>query len=420
MTSSTTIEKILAAASGRDTVAAGDVVVVDIDRVVLIDMQFRAFNGWRRPLKIADPDRLSIIFDHATPAPSIDDANAHREARIFAREFGITDMHDVSGSGICHQVIAEDGLARPGQLLVCADSHTCAGGAFNCAARGMGPAEVLQAMCTGQTWMTVPETFRVDLTGTLSKWVSGKDVFLQIAGTAGSKPENRAIEFGGPGVATLPFSERRVMATQSVELLSEFSLFPLDDVAAAVLAATPRGAAAGGVWSDDDARFADRMAIDLATVEPHVGLPGRVVDHTVPVSAAGDVRVDQCFIGSCANGKLEDLTIAAEVLAGQHIAAGVRLVVTPASSKVYLAAVRSGVIETLLTAGAVVTSPACGACFGYDLGVLGDGEVCVTSSTRNFTGRMGSPTASVYMASPAVVAASAIAGRLVDPREVMA
>lgn len=414
----TTIEKILARASGTTSARPGDVVVVHVDRVVLIDMQFRAFNGWRRPLKVADPSQLSVIFDHAVPAPTVDDANAHQEGRRFAEQFGVTDVHDVSATGICHQVIAEQGLARPGELLVCADSHTCAGGAFNCAARGMGPAEVLQAMCTGQTWMVVPETLRVDLTGALGPYVSGKDVFLHLAGTIGSTADGRSVEFGGEGLATLPIAERRVIATQGIELMADFALFPYDSVAHDALADTPRGAASTGLWSDDDASFAARVGVDLSAVEPHVGLPGRVVDHVQPIGTVGDVRVDQCFIGSCANGKLEDLAVAADILRGRTIAPGVRLIVTPASRSVYLAALRGGLIETLVAAGAVVTASACGACFGYDQGVLGDGEVCVTSSTRNFTGRMGSASASIYMASPATVAASALTGRLTDPRQV--
>lgn len=419
MTSSgaTTIEQILARASGNAVVRPGDVVVVDVDRVVLIDMQFRAFNGWRRPLRVHDPERLSVIFDHAVPAPTVDDANAQGEGRRFAEQFGVSDLHDVGATGICHQVIAEQGLARPGEILVCADSHTCAGGAFNCAARGMGPAEVLQAMCTGRTWMIVPETLRVDLSGALGPYVSGKDVFLYLAATSGGLADGRAIEFGGDGVAALAIADRRVIATQGIELMADFALFPDDEVTEAALAGTPRGGSGHGLWSDAVATFAARVHVDLGAVGPFVGLPGRVVDHAAPVGQVEATRVDQCFIGSCANGKLEDLEVAAALLRGRHVAPGVRLIVTPASRAVYLAALRLGIVETLVAAGAVVTAPACGACFGYDQGVLGDGEVCVTSSTRNFTGRMGSTSASIYMASPATVAASAVTGRLTDPRE---
>jgi len=412
----TTIEKILGRAASSSGLRAGDLAVCEIDRVVLIDIQFRSFNGWVRPLRIADPDRVAIIFDHAVPAPSIADANAGTEARAFAAQFGIEQLYDIGSHGICHQVIAEQGLGRPGETLVCADSHTCSAGAFNCAARGLGTAEVLHVLCTGASWAIVPETIRYDLHGTLPDGVAAKDVFLHLAGTYGSA-ENRAIEFAGPGVAGLPLAERRVLATQGAELLADYTLFPCDDLLVDELAA--RGVHdVDPCWSDDDAAFADRRRVDLDGMEPHVGLPGRVLGNTAPVSSVGDVAVDQLFIGSCANGQLDDLAVAAAILDGRRVAPGTRLIVTPASQQVHLDAVRRGYVETLLAAGAVVTNAACGACFGYDLGVLGDGEVCVTSSTRNFTGRMGSPLASIYMASSATVAASAVTGRLTDPREV--
>jgi 3-isopropylmalate/(R)-2-methylmalate dehydratase large subunit len=412
----TTIEKILGRAAGDPTLRAGDLATYAVDRIVLIDMQFRSFNGWVRPLRIADPDRVAVIMDHAVPAPSVADANAAAEGRAFAEQFGITDLFDVGAHGICHQVIAEHALARPGEVLVCADSHTCAAGAFNCAARGLGTVEVLHILCTGSTWAVVPDTARFELTGALSSGVAAKDLFLHLAGTYGSA-ENRAVEFSGPGRATLRLAERRVLATQGAELLADYTLFPCDEVVQAELAR--HGVAdTAGCWSDPDARFDAVHPVDLGAVVPLVGLPGRVLGHTAPVDEVAGLRVDQCFIGSCANGQLDDLATAASILQGRTVASGCRLIVTPASQAVYLEALRRGYVETLVRAGAVVTSSACGACFGYDLGVLGDGEVCVTSSTRNFKGRMGSSTADVYMASTATVAASAISGRLTDPRAV--
>jgi 3-isopropylmalate/(R)-2-methylmalate dehydratase large subunit len=394
------------------------VVVCEVDRVVLIDLQFRSFNGWVRPRKTVDPSRIAIIFDHAVPAPTVADADAGREARAFAAEAGVDELHDVGSHGICHQVIAERGLARPGEILVCADSHTCAGGAFNCAARGLGPTEILQVLCTGETWFVVPETVRYELVGILPEGVVAKDVFLHIAGVHGAVAENRAIEFDGPGVATLPLHERRVLATQGIELLADFTLFPCDEVTEQAL--EERGATGWhSQWSDPDATFAHRAVVDLSAMEPHIGLPGRVIGHTAPLSQVESMKVDQCFIGSCANGQLEDLGIAAAIVAGHRVASGTRLIVTPASQQVHLEAVRRGYVATLLEAGAVVTNSACGACFGYDLGVVGAGEVCLTASTRNFQGRMGSADAQIYLASPATVAASALAGRLVDPRQVV-
>jgi 3-isopropylmalate/(R)-2-methylmalate dehydratase large subunit len=411
----TAIEKIVGRASSASPPSPGDFVVCDIDTTVLIDFQFRSFNQWSRPRRIADPSRVAVILDHAVPAPTIDDANAHAEARRFASEFNIDTFFDVGSHGICHQVIAEQGLARPGTMLVCADSHTCSGGAFNCAARGLGPLEVLQVLCTGQTWMVVPETVRIDLNGSLGSGVTAKDVFLTIAKNFPRATENRAIEFDGEGLAGVDIHERRVLATQGIELLAEYALFPCDEVTVAALA-TAGVTEVDPIWSDPDATFADRVSVDLTQVEPFVGLPGGVVDNAVPVSQVGEVAVQQCFIGSCANGQLDDLGAAAAVLSGHRVAIGTRLIVTPASQRVFLDALKAGYVETLVEAGAVVTNPGCGACPGYHLGVLGDGETCITASTRNFRGRMGSPDARIFLASPATVAASAVAGRIVDSR----
>jgi 3-isopropylmalate/(R)-2-methylmalate dehydratase large subunit len=419
----TAIERIVGRASGGAPPSPGDIVVCDVDRVVLIDMQFRAFNGWRRPVRIADPDRVAIILDHAVPAPSVADANAASEARRFARDFGVERFVDVGDHGICHQVIAERGWALPGEMLVCADSHTCAAGAFGSAARGLGPIEVLQVLCTGQTWVVVPETVRIAIHGSLRPVVSGKDVFLHIASEYGELTENRALEFVGDGIGTLPLHDRRTIATQAAELFADYAIFPCDDVVADALRASDVQEDAFVLWAavagDDDAPHAAEIEVDLDGVEPMVALPDRVVDNAVPVGATVGTAVDQCFIGSCANGQLEDLAIAASVVRGRRVASGVRMIVTPGSQQVYADAVRLGYVGALVDAGAVVTSSACGACFGYDLGVLGDGEVCLTASTRNFRGRMGSTDAAVYMASPATVAASAIRGVISDPRDLV-
>lgn len=411
----TAIEKIIGRAAGRE-VAPGEFAVCDVDMTVLIDFQFRTFNSWSMPTRIADSARVAVILDHAVPAPTVVDANAHSEARRFAERFSVEHFYDVGSHGICHQVVAEQGLARPGQLLVCADSHTCAGGAFSCAARGLGPLEVLQVLCTGQTWVVVPETVRYELYGSFSAEVGAKDLFLHLAGRFGALAENRCIEFDGPSIATLPLHERRVLATQGVELMADYTLFPCDQVTREALMASGVADMAPA-WSDDDAVFAAVERVHLDAMEPHVGLPGGVIDNSGPVAELGDVPVDQCFIGSCANGQLDDFAVAARFLRGRRVARGTRLLVTPASQAVMLQAVRAGYVEALLEAGAVVTNPGCGACPGYDLGVLGDGETCLTASTRNFRGRMGSPGARIYMASPATVAASAVAGRIVDPRD---
>src|SRR6185437_7283730 len=288
----TAIEKIMSRASGSARVPPGDVVVCAIDMTVLIDFQFRAFNQWSRPLRISDPAKVAVILDHGAPAPSIGDANAHAEARAFVAEFGIPNFFDIGHHGICHQVVAEQGLARPGGMLVCADSHTCSGGAFNCAARGLGPMEVLQVLCTGQTWFVVPETVRVELTGRLPVGVTAKDAFLHLAGRYAHATANRAIEFDGPALAGLDMHDRRVLATHGIELLAEFALFPCDDVTTAALAVAD--GPVDPLWSDAEAPVADRIQVALDDVEPFVGLPGGVVDNSVPLADVGEVTVQQC------------------------------------------------------------------------------------------------------------------------------
>jgi 3-isopropylmalate/(R)-2-methylmalate dehydratase large subunit len=405
------IEKILARSAGLDEVRAGQTVVCDVDMTVMVDLQFAT--SWIQPLRIHNPDKVAVIMDHAIPAPTIQDAEGGPLARRFVTDFGIERFYDVGRHGICHQVIAENGLARPGEVLACTDSHTCAGGAYNTAARGLGPVEVYSILCTGQTWFTVAPTIRYELVGTKPQVVSGKDVFLHIAGRWGDAT-NHNLEFGGPGVATLPMNDRRTIATQGAEISADFSTFGVDDICREFLAEhTDRPYTPAD--PDTDAAYADVREIDLSALEPYVARPGTVSHNSFPVSQLEDVKLDQCFIGSCANGQLEDLRIAAEIVAGHSVAPGVRLLVTPASQKVYLDAVRLGYVETLAEAGAVVTNSTCGACFGYHMGVVGAGEVCLTASTRNFKGRMGSPDADIYMASPATVAASALTGRITDP-----
>jgi 3-isopropylmalate/(R)-2-methylmalate dehydratase large subunit len=412
----TIIEKILARKAGRDRVEVGEFVVCDVDMTVLIDLQFATL--WASPTRIADADRLAVIMDHAVPAPSVSDADGGVRARAFVAEHGISRFFDVGRHGICHQVIAENGLARPGEILTCTDSHTCAGGAYNTAARGLGPVEVYSIMCTGKTWFQVPPTYRYELVGTKPGVVTGKDIFLHIAGEYGDAT-NHNLEFGGPGLASVPMNDRRTIATQGAEISADFTTFPVDDVCRDFLDDhTDR--AYEPADPDADAAYAAVREVDLSALTPYVARPGGVSHNARPVSEIEERPVNQCFIGSCANGQLEDLRIAAEMLDGQKVAPGVRLIVTPASQAVYLDAVRAGYVEAIAASGAIVTNSTCGACFGYHLGVLGAGEVCLTASTRNFKGRMGSPDAEIYMASPYTVAASAIAGHVIDPRKVSA
>ncbi len=410
----TMIEKILARKAGQEQVTAGQTVVCDVDMTVMIDLQFATM--WVPPLRINDPEKVAVIMDHAVPAPSVGDALGGTHARAFARDFAITKFYDVGRHGICHQVIAENGLARPGEILACTDSHTCAAGAYNTAARGLGPAEVYSILCTGQTWFQVAPTLRYEFTGTKPAAVSGKDIFLHIAGTWGDAT-NHNLEFGGAGLASIPMNDRRTIATQGAEISADYSTFPIDGLARDFLAergATPDSYRAAD--PDPDAGYAAMRTVDLSSLEPYVARPGTVSNNSFPVSAIERRPVNQCFIGSCANGQLEDIAIAAAIVKGRTVAPGVRLLVTPASQAVYGEAMRAGYLQDLADAGAVVTNSTCGACFGYHMGLLAPGEVCLTSSTRNFTGRMGSPEAEIYMASPATVAASALTGYVTDPR----
>ena len=410
----TMIEKILARTAGRGHVEVGEFVVCEVDMTVLIDLQFATL--WASPTRIADPDRLAVIMDHAVPAPSIADADGGVRARAFVTQHGIERFFDVGRHGICHQVIAENGLARPGEILTCTDSHTCAGGAYNNAARGLGPVEVYSIMCTGKTWFQVVPTLRYELVGEKPTVVTGKDIFLHIAGTYGDAT-NHNLEFGGLGLASVPMNDRRTIATQGAEISADFTTFPVDDVCREFLQARS-DRPFEPVDSDPDAGYAAVREVDLSTLEPYVARPGGVANNAIPISEVEQRPVNQCFIGSCANGQIEDLRIAADTLRGQKVARGVRLIVTPASQAVYTEAVRAGYVEAIAESGAIVTNSTCGACFGYHMGVLGAGEVCLTASTRNFRGRMGSPDAEIYMASPYTVAAAAIAGHIVDPRKV--
>ncbi|WP_319449026.1 MULTISPECIES: aconitase/3-isopropylmalate dehydratase large subunit family protein [unclassified Mycobacterium] len=412
----TIIEKIFARKAGLESVGVGDTVVVDVDMTVLIDLQFATM--WLQPLRIHDPDKLAIVMDHAVPAPTIKDAEGGPRARKFAADFGIERFYDVGRHGICHQVIAENGLARPGEVLACTDSHTCAGGAYNTAARGLGPAEVYSIMCTGSTWFQVAPTVRYELEGVKPDSVSGKDIFLFIANEYGDAA-NLNLEYGGPGLSSVPMHDRRTIATQGAEVSADFSTFEPDELLTTFLA--ERGVREyRSASADSEASYHDVRHVDLAALEPYVAKPGTASRNGVPVSGLGKQRVDQAFIGSCANGQLEDLEIAAKILRGRTVAPGVRLLVTPASQAVYRDAMRLGYLQDIADAGGVITNSTCGACFGYHMGVVGAGEVCITSSTRNFTGRMGSTEAEIFMASPATVAASAVAGYITDARSVSA
>jgi len=411
----TLTEKILARKTGQAKVSPGDMVTVGVDTVVLVDTMF-APGRWRTIKKLDNPERVIVVLDHRAPTPDKQGAASHQTARKFVEQFGIKRFHDIGyDQGISHQLVADFGYALPGSLLVCSDSHTGSAGVFNCLARGVGVPDVVYAATLGETWFIVGETIRYELTGKLVNGVTMKDAFLQIAGKFGDHT-NTNIEYGGPALANLSISARKTLTTMSTELSADFSIFDADDVMVDWLRARTK-ADIECVYADTDATYQEVRRFDLGDLEPLVAFPDSVIENSQSVAAAAGTRIDQAFVGSCANGTLEDLALAAEVVRGRRVDPRVRFIVTPASQAVYRAASEAGIITTLVNAGAVVTASTCGACGGTHMGILGANETCITASTRNFKGRMGEASARIYMGSPATVAASAIRGVITDPRE---
>jgi 3-isopropylmalate/(R)-2-methylmalate dehydratase large subunit len=411
----TIAEKILAKKSGQATVRPGDVVTVEVDTVILFDNNFMPSN-WRDILTVRDAGRIVVVFDHRVPAPTQQAAAGQRTGREFVRRFGIKRFHDVGREqGISHQLVADYGYALPGSVLVCSDSHTCSAGVFNCLARGVGGPDIIYSAVKGQTWFRCGETVRYELTGKLSQGVTAKDAFLQIAGVYGDHATMN-VEYGGPGLASLSINARKTLTTMSAELSAEFATFEADDALLEWVSAR-NPLPFEPVAPDSDAKYLAVRTVDLGALQPLVALPDTVVKNSQPVGAVAGTPIDQAYIGSCANGTLDDLELAARIVQGRRVAGGVRFIVTPASQVVYRDAARLGIIQTLLDAGAVIAPPTCGACGGGHMGVLAPDEVCLTSTTRNFKGRMGDPSSKVYMGSPATVAASALTGKITDPRE---
>ncbi len=411
----TITEKILARKSGQAKVSPGDLVTVGVDTVVFVDTMFVP-TRWRKIKKLDHPERVVVVLDHRAPVPDRQGAATHKIAREFVDQYGIERFHDIGyDQGISHQVVADHAYALPGSLLVCSDSHTGSAGVFNCLARGVGVPDVFYAATLGETWFIVGETIRYDLSGRLPRAVTMKDAFLQIAGRYGDHT-NTNVEYGGSALAHLSISARKTLTTMSTELSADFAIFDPDDVMCEWIRAR-RPDAFECFYPDADAKYKAVRQVDLGALQPLVAYPDSVVENSQPVAAAAGTRIDQAFVGSCANGTLEDLALTAEVVRGKRVDKRVRFIVTPASQAVYRAASEAGIISTLANAGVVVTNATCGACGGTHMGVLGENETCITSSTRNFKGRMGETSARIFMGSPATVAASAIRGVITDPRE---
>ena len=414
----TLAEKILSAKSQTDA-WSGDIVVAPVDLVFLQDttgpLALRQFEGIGFKT-VAEPEKTAIFLDHAAPSPARQISNDHILLRRFAKRTKCP-IYPV-GSGICHQLVAER-FAAPGDIIVGADSHTVTAGALGAFATGMGSSDIAVAMALGKTWFRVPETFRVDLAGSFPEGVYAKDAALYLIGQLGADGATyKALEFGGKSLARLMMSERLTLANMAVEAGAKVGLFPGDEVTQGFLSARGRGDSYRPLYPDGDAGYERTIAVDLSRLKPMVSFP-HAVDNVRPVSGAKGIKVQQVFIGACTNGRVEDLAIAAGILRGRKGHPDTRLLVAPASREVLLEAMEKGYIQSLVESGALILPPGCAACLGLHQGVLGDGEVCLSTANRNFKGRMGSPEAEIYLASPATAAASALKGEITDPREAM-
>ena len=418
----TLAEKILARASGRDTVAPDEIVVARVDLAMShenADLARKSFLEIGAP-KVWDPSKIVIIFDHRVPAESEKTAATHKAVREFAAAQGIRHFYDVGRGGICHQVLPENGHVRPGMVLVGTDSHTTTHGAFGAFATGIGATEMAGVWTEGSLWFKVPATLRIVVGGEFQPWVSAKDLILYAIGKLGAAgADYRAVEFDGAAIRRMTVASRMVLANLSMEMGAKVAFTPVDDTLLAWLrqrTAEPLEE----IGPDADARYERTVHIDAAAdiPEPQIACP-HAVDNVKPLSSLGDVPVDQAVLGSCTNGRLEDLEIAARILCGRTVHPRTRLVVIPASQQIYREAMRLGYLDTLVAAGGMIAPPGCGPCVGVHQGILAAGEACVSSTNRNFIGRMGSKDSKVYLASPAVVAASAVAGRLEHPGSIV-
>jgi len=412
----TIAEKVFSRKIG-EAAAPGQLVEAEPDFSFSQDFARYAIDSFRRMggTKVWNPDRIGICLDHRAPADSAAEANDHRIIREFVREQGIRHFFDV-GSGIAHQVFIERGLIRPGMLVIGSDSHSTSGGAMGAFACGVGETESGFVWHTGKLWFRVPESVKVVLDGKLPPGVCAKDVMLKLLSVLGAGGASyKSVEYEGEAARAMSISERFTIANMSVELGAKAGIFPADETTFAWLAGRG-GEPCEAVAADPDAVYAQTVRLDVSDLTPQVALPGSP-DRVVPVGEAAGVKIHQAFLGSCTNARLDDLEIAARILRGRKVHPGVRLLVAPASRAVLQEALKAGVLETLLEAGAVLLPPGCAVCFGGHQGVLGDGERCISASNRNFPGRMGNSKAEIYLASPAVVAASAVAGEIADPAE---
>ncbi|HEY49618.1 MAG TPA: 3-isopropylmalate dehydratase large subunit [Dehalococcoidia bacterium] len=415
----TLVEKILAAHSNRETVSPGELINVRVDLILANDITAPlAIKEFRRLGidRVFDPEKVVMVPDHFVPNKDIPSAEQAKMMREFALEQGLV-YFEVGEMGIEHVILPEKGLVLPGDVVIGADSHTCTYGALGAFATGMGSTDIASAMATGDIWMKVPPTIRFIYQGKPGKWVSGKDLILYTIGDIGLDGAlYSAMEFTGEAVDALSMDSRFTMANMAVEAGAKAGIFRVDERTLDYVKS--RAQRPYTVYEpDDDAQYARTIEYDVSTIEPQVAFPHQP-SNTRPISKAGEIKIDQAVIGSCTNGRIEDLIIAAEVLKGRKVNRRVRCIIIPGSQAVYLEALHRGLIQTFIEAGAVVSTPTCGPCLGGYMGILAAGERCVSTTNRNFVGRMGSTESEVYLASPAMAAASAILGRLASPEEV--
>jgi len=411
-------EKILARTSGKKEVSPGEIVEAKVDMAMVNEitgpLAIEAFHEIGIE-KVWDNQRIVMVLDHQIPADSVKSAELHKIMRKFAKEQEIQHFYDVGFGGVCHQVMVEKGHVRPGELIVGADSHTCTYGALGAFGTGIGSTEMAAVFATGRIWLKVPETIKISVTGTFQRFVTAKDLILNVIGQIGADGAlYKAIEFNGSTIESLSISERMTLCNMAVEAGAKTGIINPDEKTILYVRNRTREPFKP-LTSDFDAEYEKAIEIDVSGLEPQIACP-HSVDNVKPAVEVEGTPINQAFIGSCTNGRIEDLRLAAEIIKGKKISSDVRFLVTPASQEVYLQALREGLLETFVEAGACVCNPTCGACFGGHMGLLADGEICISSSNRNFIGRMGSPKAKIYLASPATVAASAIKGEITDPR----
>ncbi|MFZ2256648.1 MAG: 3-isopropylmalate dehydratase large subunit [Clostridiaceae bacterium] len=409
------IEKIMAKACGKTTVQTGEIIMAAVDFAEINDLYLQTVYSFREMggTKVWDPNKVAFVFDHFAPASTIKAAGIHKEMREFAKEQELTHHFDIN-CGVCHQVMPEAGLVYPGMILVATDSHTTTHGAFGALGTGVGATDMATILMTGELWMRVPEIIEIRIDGVAGKAVAPKDVILHVLGRIKADGAvYKAIEFTGTYVESLNVAGRMVLCNMAVEMGAKTAYIqPNADVINYVNSRVTQNYEV--VYSDPGFTFDEVHLFDITELTPQVAVPSSV-DNVSEITSA-KIRVDQCFVGTCTGGRLEDLKIAADTVRGKKIAPGVRLLIIPASAEVMQDAMEQGYIKDLMQSGATISTPGCGPCLGAHEGIMAPGEVCVSASNRNFPGRMGSTEAGLYLASPQTVAASALTGYLTDPR----